>query len=97
MDIAYLPDPDIVYLTIENANKEGMSDEERYQELMEHKSSGDAIGGEVYRSDDAGSELAEDPAPTASSIGGAAALLLRPDPGRSQRFPTVVYVLSIRT
>jgi photosystem II stability/assembly factor-like uncharacterized protein len=50
----YLRDPNIVYLTIENANKEGMSDEERYQELMTHQSSRGMIGGEIYRSDDAG-------------------------------------------
>jgi photosystem II stability/assembly factor-like uncharacterized protein len=50
----YERDPRIVYLTIENANKEGMSDEERYQELMEHKSSSGMIGGEIYRSDDGG-------------------------------------------
>ena len=50
----YLRDPNIVYLTVENANKEGMSDEDRYQELMTHKSSNGMIGGEIYRSDDAG-------------------------------------------
>ena len=50
----YPKNPNIVYATIENANKPGMSDEERYQELLEHKSSRGMIGGEVYRSDDAG-------------------------------------------
>ncbi|MEJ2538517.1 MAG: hypothetical protein P8188_00820 [Gemmatimonadota bacterium] len=50
----YERDPNILYATIENANKEGMSDEERYQELLDHKSSRGMIGGEVYRSDDAG-------------------------------------------
>lgn len=47
-------DPNIVYATIENANKPDMSDEERYQELLDHKSSRGMIGGEIYRSDDAG-------------------------------------------
>ena len=47
-------DPRIVYATIENANKEGMSDADRYQELLNHQSSSGMIGGEVYRSDDAG-------------------------------------------
>ncbi|MGD8276824.1 MAG: hypothetical protein PVH00_02305 [Gemmatimonadota bacterium] len=51
----YRKDPRIVYLTIENANKPGMSEEDRYRELMEHKSSGGMIGGEVYRSNDGGS------------------------------------------
>ena len=50
----YLRNPNIVYLTIENANKPDMSDQERYQELLDHKSSGGMIGGEIYRSDDAG-------------------------------------------
>lgn len=50
----YLRDPNIVYLTVENANKADMSDEERYQELLDHQSSRGMIGGEVYRSDDAG-------------------------------------------
>jgi photosystem II stability/assembly factor-like uncharacterized protein len=50
----YLRDPNIVYLTVENANKEGVSDEDRYQELMTHQSSRGMVGGEIYRSDDAG-------------------------------------------
>ncbi|MFC1791661.1 WD40/YVTN/BNR-like repeat-containing protein [Gemmatimonadota bacterium] len=50
----YLRNPNIVYLTVENGNKEGMSDEERYQELMTHKASRGMIDGEIYRSDDAG-------------------------------------------
>lgn len=47
-------DPNIVYATIENANKEGMSDEDRYAELLGHQSSAGMIGGEIYRSDDGG-------------------------------------------
>jgi photosystem II stability/assembly factor-like uncharacterized protein len=50
----YLRNPNILYACIENANKKGMSDEERYQELRAGKSSGGMIDGEVYRSDDAG-------------------------------------------
>jgi len=50
----YLRDPSIVYLSVENANKADMSDEERYQELLDHKSSRGMIDGEIYRSDDAG-------------------------------------------
>ncbi len=50
----YLRNPDIVYLNIENANKPDMSDEERYQELLDHKPSRGMIDGEVYRTDDAG-------------------------------------------
>ncbi len=50
----YHRDPNILYLTVENANKEGMSDEERLAELENHESSRGMIGGEIYRSDDAG-------------------------------------------
>jgi len=50
----YHRNSNILYLTIENANKADMSDEERHQELLDHESSRDMIGGEVYRSDDAG-------------------------------------------
>lgn len=50
----YHRDPNILYLTVENANKPGMSDEDRLQELRTHQSSSGMIGGEIYRSDDAG-------------------------------------------
>ncbi|MCH2465296.1 MAG: hypothetical protein MK237_05275, partial [Gemmatimonadetes bacterium] len=50
----YERDPSIVYVTIENANKNDMPEEERQQELLDHKSSRGMIGGEVYRSDAAG-------------------------------------------
>jgi photosystem II stability/assembly factor-like uncharacterized protein len=50
----YPRDPNIVYLSIENANKPDMSDEERYQELLDHKSSRGMIDGEIYRTDDGG-------------------------------------------
>ncbi len=50
----YDKDPNILYATIENANKADMSDEDRRQELLNHESSRGMIGGEVYRSNDAG-------------------------------------------
>lgn len=65
-------DPDVLYVTIENANKEGMSDEERRQELLNHESSRGMIGGEVYRSDDAGLNWTK-VSPDGQSIGGAPA------------------------
>jgi len=68
----YRKNPDILYTTIENANKPGMSDEERYQELLHNKSSQGMIGGEVYRSDDAG-ETWKKVSPDGQSIGGAPA------------------------
>jgi len=68
----YAQNPDIVYLTIENANKEDMSDEDRYQELMNHEASKGMIGGEVYRSNDAGASW-EKVSPEDKSVGGAPA------------------------
>ncbi|MCP4725438.1 MAG: hypothetical protein GY863_10400 [bacterium] len=50
----YHSNPNILYATVENANKKDMSDEERYQELLDHKSSRGMIGGEIYRSDNKG-------------------------------------------
>ena len=46
--------PNTVYAVIENANKPGMSDEARYQELLNDKSSDGIYGNQAYRSDDAG-------------------------------------------
>ncbi|MFW6131615.1 MAG: WD40/YVTN/BNR-like repeat-containing protein [Candidatus Aminicenantaceae bacterium] len=68
----YDKNPNILYATIENANKPDMSDEERYQELREGKSSRGMIGGEVYRSDDAGKTWKK-VSPDDKSIGGAPA------------------------
>jgi len=88
----YEKDPNIVYATIENANKPGMSDEERYQELLDDKSSEGMIGGEVYRSEDAG-ETWEKVSPEGQSIGGAPAYYYGQiiiDPNDDQ----VVHVLS---
>jgi photosystem II stability/assembly factor-like uncharacterized protein len=88
----YKKNPNIVYATIENANKPGMSDEERYQELLEDKSSEGMIGGEVYRSDDGG-ETWKKVSPEGQSIGGAPAYYYGQiiiDPNNDQ----VVHVLS---
>ncbi len=68
----YDKNPSILYVTIENANKKGMPDEDRYKELLQDKSSGGMIGGEVYRSDDAGSTWKK-VSPDGQSIGGAPA------------------------
>jgi len=91
----YPQNPDIVYATIENANKPGMSDEERLEELLTHQSSSGMIGGEVYRSNDAG-ETWEKMSPEGESIGGRPAYYygqIRVDPNDPDR----VYVLSIAT
>ncbi len=50
----YKKNSNILYVTIENANKKGMSDKEREKELLEGKASRGMIGGEIYRSDNAG-------------------------------------------
>ncbi len=68
----YKKNPNILYTTIENANKPDMSYEEREQELLDSKSSRGMIGGEVYRSDDAGSTWKK-VSPDKQSIGGAPA------------------------
>ena len=65
----YERDSNVLYVTIENANKEDMSDEERRQELLDHKASRGMIGGEVYRSDDAGLNWTK-VSPDGESIGG---------------------------
>jgi len=88
----YLRDPDILYVTIENANKEGMSEEERRQELLEHESSQGMVGGEVYRSDDAG-ESWRKVSPDTLSVGGRPAyyygqIVIDPND------PDIVHVLS---
>ena len=88
----YERDPNIVYTTIENANKEGMSDEERRRELLNHEASRGMIGGEVYRSDDAGLTWTK-VSPDGQSIGGAPAyyygqIIIDPND------PDVVHVLS---
>ncbi len=62
-------DPKIVYAEIENANKPGMSPEERFQEVLAGKSSEGMIDGEIYRSADAGATWAK-VSPEKRSIGG---------------------------
>lgn len=66
----YARNPNILYTCIENANKPGLSPEERWQEILEGKSSAGMIDGEVYRSDDAG-ETWRKVSPEKQSIGGA--------------------------
>jgi len=88
----YQRDPNILYVTIENANKEGLSDEERRAELLAHQSSQGMIGGEVYRSDDAGLTWTK-VSPDGESIGGGPAyyygqIIIDPND------PAVVHVLS---
>ncbi|MBU4203863.1 MAG: hypothetical protein KKD59_07950 [Acidobacteria bacterium] len=61
--------PDILYTCIENANKNNMSDEDRYQELLADKASRGMIDGEIYRSVDGGSNW-EKVSPDGKSIGG---------------------------
>lgn len=88
----YLKNPKIVYVCIENANKPGMSDEERYKELLEDKASRGMIDGEIYRSDDAG-ETWKKVSPDGQSIGGGPAYYygqIIVDPNDDK----VVYVLS---
>ena len=91
----YHRDPNILYVTIENANKDGMSEEERRRELLEHGSSRGMIGGEVYRSDDAGLNWRK-VSPDDESVGGGPAyyygqIIIDPND------PDVVYVLSARS
>lgn len=91
----YPQDPRIVYLTIENANKPDMSDEERRRELLEHRSSAGMIDGEVYRSDDGGDSWRKMNADD-EAIGGEPGYYygqIRVDPNDPDR----IFVLSIRT
>ncbi len=66
----YPKNPKIIYACIENANKPGMKPEERWQEILQGKSSRGMIDGEVYRSDDGG-ETWRKVSPEKQSIGGA--------------------------
>lgn len=66
----YAKNPNILYACIENANKPGLSLEERWQEIVQGKSSAGMIDGEVYRSDDGG-ETWRKVSPEKQSIGGA--------------------------
>jgi photosystem II stability/assembly factor-like uncharacterized protein len=85
--------PDIVYANIENANKPGMSDEERLKELRAGKASAGMIGEEVYRSDDAGKTWRK-VSPDKQAIGGGPGyyyMQIRVDPNDVNH----VYVLSV--
>lgn len=89
----YPKNPNIVYAVIENVNKPGMSEADRWQEIIEGKSSQGMIDGEVYRSDDAG-ESWKKISPPGRSIGGAPGYYygqIVVDPNDDQ----VVYVLSV--
>jgi len=66
----YARNPNILYACIENANKPGLSPEERWQEILLGKSSTGMIDGEVYRSEDAG-DTWKKVSPEKQSIGGA--------------------------
>jgi photosystem II stability/assembly factor-like uncharacterized protein len=62
--------PRVLYAMVENANKPGMSPEDRWKEIIEGKSSQGMIDGEIYRTDDAGSTWRK-VTPDKRSIGGA--------------------------
>ncbi|RFT16029.1 MAG: Glycosyl hydrolase, BNR repeat precursor [Candidatus Saccharicenans subterraneus] len=89
----YLRNPRIVYACIENANKPGMSPEDRYREIVLGLPSAGMIDGEVYRSDDGG-ESWRKISPEGQSIGGAPGYYygqIVVDPNDDK----VVYVLSV--
>jgi photosystem II stability/assembly factor-like uncharacterized protein len=66
----YAKDSNVLYAMIENGNKPGMSEADRWQEVLDGKSSQGMIDGEVYRTDDAGSTW-QKVSPEKRSIGGA--------------------------
>ncbi len=89
----YAKNPAILYACVENANKPGMTEADRWQEVLAGKSSQGMIDGEVYRSDDAG-ETWRKISPEKQSIGGAPGYYYGQvviDPNDDQ----VVYVLSV--
>jgi len=89
----YAKNPKIVYACVENTNKPGMSAEERWQEILDGRSSQGMIDGEIYRSDDAGSTWKK-VSPEKRSIGGAPGYWygqIIVDPNDDQ----IVYVLSV--
>lgn len=91
----YAKNSNIIYACIENANKPGMSDEQREKELLEGKASAGMIDGEVYRSDDAG-ETWKKVSPDKESIGGSPGYYygqVRIDPNNEN----IVYILSVST
>jgi photosystem II stability/assembly factor-like uncharacterized protein len=83
----------ILYAQVENANKPGLSPEDRWKEILEGKSSQGMIDGEIYRSDDAGATWRK-VSPDKRSIGGAPGYYygqIVVDPNNDQ----VVFILSI--
>jgi photosystem II stability/assembly factor-like uncharacterized protein len=62
--------PKTLYAMVENANKPGMSAEDRWKEILEGKSSQGMVDGEIYRTDDAGATWRK-VSPEKRSIGGA--------------------------
>jgi photosystem II stability/assembly factor-like uncharacterized protein len=66
----YAKNSKILYAMIENANKPGLSDADRWQEILDGKSSRGMIDGEIYRSDDAGATW-QKVSPDKRSVGGA--------------------------
>jgi photosystem II stability/assembly factor-like uncharacterized protein len=93
----YPKDPNIVYANIENANKPGVSDQDRLKELREGKSSEGMVGEEVYRSSDAGKTWhkvnEKSPSPRATVGGGPGYyyMQIRVDPNDANH----VYVLTV--
>ncbi len=85
--------PRILYACIENVNKPGMSEEDRWKEIQEGKSSRGMIDGEVYRSDDSGTTW-QKVSPEKQSIGGSPGYYygqIIVDPSDDK----VVYILSV--
>ncbi len=85
--------PKILYAEVENANKPGLSPDDRWKEVLEGKSSQGMIDGEIYRSDDAGATWRK-VSPDKRSIGGAPGYYygqIIVDPNDDK----VVYVLSV--
>ena len=50
----YPKNPSILYAVVENANKPGVTPEDRWMEVLAGKSSSGMVDGEVYRTDDGG-------------------------------------------
>jgi photosystem II stability/assembly factor-like uncharacterized protein len=89
----YPKNTNILYAMIENANKPGMSEADRWQEILAGKPSQGMIDGEIYRSDDAGATW-QKVSPDKRSIGGAPGYYygqIRVDPADDK----VIYVLSV--
>jgi photosystem II stability/assembly factor-like uncharacterized protein len=85
--------PKTLYAMIENANKPGMTAADRWQEILDGKSSAGMIDGEIYRTDDAGATWRKT-SPDKRSIGGAPGYYYGQiiiDPSNDD----VVYILSV--